>query len=191
MVGLKRLASLLAGAALLAGATLLAGTAAYAAPDEYQVKAVFLFNFSQFVEWPEVSLGAPGTPFPICVYGAERFGGQLEAAVQNESVHGHPLRVRRLAQHDAAEECRMVFIGETQTAQLDQLLQEMHEHPVLTVSDISGAAERGTMIQFTNDKQRLRLRINVGAARAAGLTISSQLLRPAEIVGPMEGEPHA
>jgi hypothetical protein len=39
------------------------------------------------------------------------------------------------------------------------------------------------MIQFTTESSRIRLRINVDAARAAGLTISSKLLRPAEIVG--------
>jgi hypothetical protein len=50
------------------------------------------------------------------------------------------------------------------------------------VSDIDRAAERGAIIQFTSDRNRLRLRINVAAAKAAGLTISSKLLRPAEIV---------
>ena len=39
------------------------------------------------------------------------------------------------------------------------------------------------MIQFATENNRIRLRINVEAARAAGLTISSKLLRPAEIVG--------
>ncbi len=39
------------------------------------------------------------------------------------------------------------------------------------------------MIQFAMENNRIRLRINVDAARAAGLTVSSKLLRPAEIVG--------
>ena len=38
------------------------------------------------------------------------------------------------------------------------------------------------MMQFVTDNNRIRLRINVEAARLAGLTISSKLLRPAEIV---------
>jgi hypothetical protein len=39
------------------------------------------------------------------------------------------------------------------------------------------------MIQFATENSRIRLRINVEAARASGLTISSKLLRPADIVG--------
>ena len=49
---------------------------------------------------------------------------------------------------------------------------------MLTVSDIDRAAERGAIIQFANERNRLRLRINVQKARSAGLTLSSKLLRP-------------
>jgi hypothetical protein len=38
------------------------------------------------------------------------------------------------------------------------------------------------MIRFITERNRIRLRINLEAARAAGLTLSSKLLRAAEIV---------
>ena len=43
------------------------------------------------------------------------------------------------------------------------------------------------IIQFVIAENRIRLRINVVAARAAKLTISSKLLRQAEIVDPGSG----
>jgi hypothetical protein len=43
------------------------------------------------------------------------------------------------------------------------------------------------MIRLVNENNRIRLRIDVAAAKAGNLTISSKLLRPAEIVGPGEG----
>ena len=57
----------------------------------------------------------------------------------------------------------------------------------LSVSDLDASSERGVMIQFTTENNRIRLRINVESARAAGLTISSKLLRSADIVGPRSG----
>jgi hypothetical protein len=39
------------------------------------------------------------------------------------------------------------------------------------------------MIRFITESRHVRLRINLGAARRAGLTISSQLLRAADVVG--------
>jgi len=160
---------------------------AAAAPTEYQVKAVFLFNFSQFVEWPAQALGAPDAPFSICILGEDRFGSELDATVRGESVQGHPFVVRRYHNPADVAACRILFIGDSQLTQLEKVVRSLEGSATLTVSDIDHSAERGAIIQFTSEHNRLRLRINVAAAKAAGLTISSKLLRPAEIVGSGEG----
>ncbi|MGH8140336.1 MAG: YfiR family protein [Steroidobacteraceae bacterium] len=167
----------------------LAGTlpAFAAAPSEYQVKAVFLFNFAQFVEWPAQAFGAADAPFSICIVGEDRFGAQLDATVRGESVQGHPFVVRRYRNLEAIDACQILFIGDSELGQLDHILEALGGRATLTVSDIEHSAERGTIIQFTNERNRLRLRINVAAAKAAGLTISSKLLRPAEIIGAGRG----
>ncbi len=53
---------------------------------------------------------------------------------------------------------------------------------MLVVSDIDGFAEKGGMIGFTTDTN-VRLEINLTAARAAGLAISSKLLRVGRLAG--------
>lgn len=166
---------------------LVATTPALPAPAEYQVKAVFLFNFSQFVEWPQETFAAPDAPFVIAVVGEDPFGAQLDAAVRGETVMGHPLVVKRYHTVNAVEPCQILYISDSELARLDKILNSVERRSVLTVSDIDRAAERGAVIQFTNERNRLRLRINVAAAKAAGLTISSKLLRPAEIVGEHRG----
>ena len=163
-------------------------SAAAAAPSEYQVKAVFLFNFSQFVEWPPQALGSADAPFVICLVGKDNFGADLDAAVKTETVQGRPLVIKRSA--DAAHPpapCHMLFIDNSAGAHLGGILTDLNGRPVLTVSDIGRSAEQGAIIEFVSDRNRLRLRINVAAAKAAGLTISSKLLRPAEIVGDTPG----
>jgi len=157
------------------------------APAEYQVKAVFLFNFSQFVEWPQEAFPAADAPFVIAVVGEDPFGAQLDAAVRGENVLGHPLVVKRYRTVGEVESCQILYISDSELARIDKILNSVERRSVLTVSDIDRAAERGAVIQFTNERNRLRLRINVAAAKAAGLTISSKLLRPAEIVGERQG----
>jgi hypothetical protein len=171
----------------LAVALLVAAAPALPAPAEYQVKAVFLFNFSQFVEWPAQAFAAPDAPFVIGVVGEDPFGAQLDAAVRGETVMGHPFVVKRYRRAEDVEPCHILFIGDTELARLGNILTSLDGRAILTVSDIDRAAERGAMIQFANDHNRLKLRINVAAARAAGLTLSSKLLRPAEIVGENKG----
>ncbi len=70
------------------------GTSGAEAPTEYQVKAVFLFNFSHFVEWPAATFTAPNQPFAICVLGDDPFGTRLDEAVRGEQIDQHPLSVR-------------------------------------------------------------------------------------------------
>jgi hypothetical protein len=159
-----------------------------AGPTEYQVKAVFLFNFAQFVAWPPQALGAADAPFSICIVGDDPFGAELDVTVRGENVQGHPFAVRRYRDPgDIETACRIVFIGASQLTQLEKIVKSLGDRAILTVSDLDQSAERGTMIQFASEHNRLRLRINIAAAKAAGLTISSKLLRPSQIIGAEAG----
>jgi hypothetical protein len=158
------------------------------APTEDQVEAVFVFNFSHFVEWPPDAFDLPEDPFVIGVFGKDPFGAHLDEVVRGEQVNGHPLRVLRF--HSVAEikRCQILFIDRSESDRIGQILTALNGRSTLTVSQADEAAEHGVMIQFATENNRIRLRINVESARAAGLTISSKLLRPAAIVGaPTQG----
>ncbi len=152
------------------------------APTEYQVKAVFVFNFAHFVEWPAQTFTAPNEPFVIGIVGRDPFGARLDEAVRGEYIDQHPLLVRRFRDAGEIGACQILYIDASESAELGQILAALDRRSILTVSDLDGAAQRGVMIQFVTENSRIRLRINVDAARGAGLTISSKLLRPAEIV---------
>ena len=151
-------------------------------PTEYQVKAVFVFNFSRFVEWSPQAFTAPNAPFVIGILGSDPFGTRLDEAVRGEQIDQHPLVVRRFRTLGEIGDCQLLYIDRSEGAQLQQILAALDHRNTLTVSELDQSSERGVMIQFTTENNRIRLRINVESAHAAGLTISSKLLRPAEIV---------
>jgi hypothetical protein len=181
MAPLKTLRALLL-CAVLCGGPPTALPAAGPTATEQQVKAVFLFNFSHFVEWPQQAFAAPTAPFVIGVLGGEQVASQLEVAVRGEHVAQHPLQVRRLQGIADIGDCHILYIDKAEGAQLNDILSAVAGHRTLTVSDLDGASRRGVMIQLATDSNRVHLLINVDSARAAGLTISSNLLRPAQIV---------
>jgi hypothetical protein len=180
MALLKRLA------ALVVGLTLLAGDAS-AALSEQRLKAVFLFNFSKFVEWPPSAFAAADAPFVIGVFGRDPFGRDLDDVARGEAVNGRQLLVRRVRTVEDAAACQILFISQSERANLDEILAALTSSNTLTVSDLDSAAPRGAMIRLVTDHDKVRLRINVESARAAGLTISSKLLRAAEIVTTADG----
>lgn len=161
----------------------LVGVAAAQSPaPEYRLKAVFLFNFAQFVEWPPSAFAEAGAPLVIGVLGEDPFGATLDETVQGERVNGHPLEVRRYRRVDEIGSCQILFVSRTEQGHLDQILDPLKDRSILTVSDADGFALRGGMIGFVTEHNHIRLRVNLDAARAANLTLSSKLLRPAQIV---------
>jgi len=163
-------------------AGLLASAGVAAAPSEYQVKAVFLFNFSRFVEWPASAFAGPDAPFVVGVFGHDPFGADLDEVVKGETVNGRPLVVRRVNSTADAAACQILFISQTEDQRLGAVLSALDRHSTLTVSDLPGAAQRGVMIRLVTEGGRVRMRVDLESARAAALVISSNLLRSAEIV---------
>src|SRR5215207_7089906 len=66
---------------------------------DFQVKAVYLFNFAKFVEWPRTAFPRPETPLTLCLAG-DPFEGALDKTMEGETVSGRPLAVRRLADRE-------------------------------------------------------------------------------------------
>jgi hypothetical protein len=151
---------------------------------EYQLKAVFLFNFAQFVAWPPPAFAAPDSPMVIGVLGEDPFHHALDDTVRGEKVEGHPIAIERYRRLEDLRPCHVLFICRSELPRLDQILARVKGQPVLTVGDAEGFAQRGGMIRFVSDNNKVRFRINVEAAKAANLSISSKLLRPADIVAP-------
>lgn len=165
--------------AILLGASLLSSRPALAAPTASQVEAVFLFYFSQFVDWPAGAFADERSPIVIGVLGNDPFDGALDQAVAGEQVNGRPIVVRRLKSIADATGCHILYIASSEGAQLPQILSSLKGRDVLTVSDLGNFEQSGGMIRFVLVDQRVHLRINAQAAQAAGLKLSSKLLRAA------------
>ncbi len=155
--------------------------------SEYQVKAVFLFNFSHFVSWPADAFGSSDAPLVIAVLGHDPFGADLDSVVSGERVGERPLVVRHYRDMSDVKDCQILFIDRSETEQLPAIIKALRGRSILTVSDIDDATRSGVVIDLVKESDHIRLRINVAAARESRLTLSSKLLRPAQIVGAGEG----
>ncbi|HEU5231236.1 MAG TPA: YfiR family protein [Terriglobales bacterium] len=151
-------------------------------PSEYQVKAAYLYNFGKFVNWP-ADAGA-ASEFDVCVLGTDPFGPLLDATVSDSTINGKRVIARRIGRAQDAASCRVVFIAASESQRLGSDLAVLSKLHVLTVSDNAHFLERGGMIQFVLEGDRVRFAVNLSAAQEAGLTLSSELLKVAtKVVG--------
>lgn len=168
------------GAVLLA--TVLSIRAMSGAPTEYEVKAAYLSNFGSFVEWPSKTAAKSVPNFAICVLGMDPFGRALDQAIAGQSINGRSVIARRVSTPEQAAGCRVLFISASEDASLNTVLASLGNAGILTVSDMPQFVERGGMIGFVVQDNRVRFEVNLAAAKSAGLTLSSQLLKLASHV---------
>jgi hypothetical protein len=134
-------------------------------PNEYQVKAAYLYNFGRFVKWPS-GVAAGKNDFAVCVLGQDPFGPTLDSTLTGETLDGKPVVIRRLAKPQDAADCRILFVSLTEERRLKEILAAIERAGVLTVSD----------------GDRVRFEINLANAESARLVLSSELLKVAATV---------
>lgn len=150
---------------------------------EYDLKAVLVYNFAQFVEWPASAFPSSTAPLVIGILGHDPFGRVLDDLVKQEPADRRRIVIERHRSLDTIGHCHILFIEAGEQRNFPRILAALRGRPVLTVGDFDDFALRGGMIRFLkNPADKITLRINLEAARAAGLNISAQLLRVAEVV---------
>lgn len=147
-----------------------------------ELKSVFLFNFAQFVEWPEAAYPDSKADFVIGVLGQDPLGMVLDDIVKGEHLKEHPIVVTRFHTVEEIRACHILYFGDG-AEDYGKIFTALKGRPILTVGDKEGFANSGGMVRFYDDAGRIRLRVNLDAATEAKLKISSQLLRAAQIVG--------
>jgi hypothetical protein len=158
------------------------GRGAEPAFTEYQVKALFLLNFTRYVEWPAASFAETNTPIVIALYGEDKFGDELKKAVEGKLVSGRTIVIRPVEKDEDADKCHLLYLSISDKKRLGEILAKVKALPVLTVGQTDQFMEQGGMINFVKKEGRVRLEINLDAARLANLQISSKLLSVADVV---------
>jgi hypothetical protein len=167
-------------AAWLALAAVLAtAVAGHASRDEVQLKAAFLLNFARLVEWPPASRPAAGSPVVLGVLGDPEVGAAIATGLKGATVGDHPVEVRVLADASEVAGCHIVFVAGEESD--DGAILAARGNAALSVGQHDDFTHRGGVINFYTESNRLRFEINTRAANAAGLKISSRLLRLARI----------
>lgn len=140
---------------------------------EYQLKTVYLFHFAELAQWPQDG------DIAICLLGASPLSPYLPA-LEGRQIASHVVHVKAY-ESAGREPCQIVFLSDNQLMTPALTEQAKAEH-ILLVGDGEDFAHNGGMLQFTLRDNKLKLLINLSVVKAAGLKLSSKLLRMAEIL---------
>ncbi|MEO5343662.1 MAG: YfiR family protein [Gammaproteobacteria bacterium SHHR-1] len=147
--------------------------------QERLLKAAFVYNFAKFTQWPTSSFSDGEASLNLCLIGQDGLNGDLRR-LDGRLVKGRTLRVKALDGNTLPDSCHMAYIARSEGS---GLARQLAGRPVLSISQISHFSRSGGIIELYRRNGKIRFRINRSAAQRAGLSISSRLLKLADVVG--------
>lgn len=167
----------LLGALLIGTVALLSGPVRAENSDRYSedaVKAVFLYRFTGFIDWPPSA--QPGSEFRIAILGSDGVADALNRLLAGHLIKDKPAHVYKIKRAQDLGNADLVYVGSERIEDLTAVTTLVAERPVLIVSSQNGALEHGSAVNFLLVDQHVRFEVSLPAASRAGLRISSDLL---------------
>lgn len=150
--------------------------------QEPALKAVFLYNFSKYIQWDqEHSTG----PFVIGVLGQSQILGPLEGIAQKKKVAGRSIEIKKYSKLEDIQTCHILFVSTSDRKEIEKTLDEMRnikQSNILIVTDSEGGAKKGAALNFIVAGGKVRFELNDLALKRAGLEASSQLKKMAVMI---------
>lgn len=147
--------------------------------SEYEIKAAYFYNFTQFVSWtpaPDKEL-----PLRVCVLGDNPFGDLLQP-IAGRTSQGRTLELVNPEDLSTAAGCHVLFVGSSNLRNLPAVISMAEKGQMLTISELPGFVDAGGIIGYVKQGNIIRFEINLQAADAAGVSINSRLLELASRV---------
>ncbi len=150
--------------------------------SELEVRAAYLYNFSVFVRWPDSAFEAPDSDFRYCVLGNRQLATTLAGVLKGESVQGRSLRLMQADGPGQWRRCHLLYLDQSAQDLAPQLLSAVKDLPVLTVGETLDLVDEGAMAALARKGRRIKPAIHRDRVKAAGIQVSSKLLRLSTLV---------
>jgi hypothetical protein len=157
----------------------------------YQHKALYLFNFAKYTEWPKEAFASDDAPFVIGILGKDPFGKDLDI-IKGKTIKGRKLEVKYFKTPEEVAGCHMLFISSSETNRLVETVQARGKSSVLTIAETDAFLQQSGMIRLVTEQkssgaQTVAFEINLPATEQASLKLDTQLLRLAKTVKSQAG----
>jgi YfiR/HmsC-like len=149
--------------------------------DIHALKAIFLFNFANFVEWPKQSFIDQPEYIHYCIAGNIKVLKNLRFAIKGERIKGKKLKITAVNSYSEMSHCHIVFFSTLAKSQNQETLKLLAQKNILTVGENTAFLSQGGMLNLTHIDKHIQIEISLVNVKSSKLKVSSKLLRLAKI----------
>ena len=148
-----------------------------------KIKAVFLYNFTKYIEWPE---GKREGNFVIGVLGQSPVFSELANSAHKNTEKPSAVRyldIKSCNDVNSIAECHMLYIPNGSSEMLKMAVDKSEGHNTLIVTDKAGLAKLGGAdINFVVSNNKVKFELNKSNVQKHELKVSNLLTNLAILV---------
>ena len=145
-----------------------------------KVKAIFLYNFSKYVEWPESM--ASGR-FKIGIYG--NYPQIREELIKMSKIKrrgDRSFEIINFSSVEAIVPTHILYVVKNNDTSVEAISEKIKNSPTLLVTEENGSIDKGADINLYYENNKQKIELNPENFDARGLKVSSQLISIAKVV---------
>lgn len=147
--------------------------------SEYSLKAVWIENFTRFITWPDQTVQ---DTFYIKILGKGQLNVVLKEVYKTRQIQGKTIKVIEVNSLAEANNCHILFINKEYEAEIPQILDQLKEQPILTISDSKGFSHKGIIINFYLEDNKVRFEFNITTFKETKMDVNFRLLEVAKVI---------
>lgn len=140
---------------------------------EAHIKAVYLYNFSKYIEWPSDYRSGD---FVIGVLnGNSNIINELNKMAASKTAGSQRFIIKNFKTAAEISKCNILYVPASSNGMLPEVLKKIKGQSTLLVTESVGDAKRGAAINFVSKDSKQEFELNKGNAERCKLVVSSSL----------------
>ncbi len=139
-----------------------------------KIKAVFLYNFTRYFEWPNKS-----GSFIITIVGEDNQNqnliAELNKVAASKMVGNQKIEIKGVREIKEVDHAHILFLHTDKSNHLADAIAKYKGKGTLIITEKAGLAKVGAAINFIVEENKQKFELNEASASKAGLKISSAL----------------
>ena len=136
-----------------------------------RAQANFIYNFTKFFDWPQTEKTGD---FVIGVLGSREIASELEKVTNGKKNITQNIVIKYFNKIDQVSKCHVIFVSSFKSNKIANIHSKTGVH-CLIISDSNSAIEKGAVIQFILEGDRLKYEFSRNNALKHGLKFHSKI----------------
>ncbi len=119
-------------------------------------KALFMFNFGKYIEWPGQT---SGNQFIIGVYGNDDIIPELNKLAAARKINNKTIVIKSVNSPSEVKDANIFFVPENKQGKLNEVIAYFNDKPTLIIGESNNACHHGAGINYIMQDGKMKYEI--------------------------------